>query len=150
MKENLGVKGYFEIEVRDKEGNLKAKRISPNTVTNAGKAEIAGLILTDVTGVNDFDYLALGTGTTTPSATDTALVAELYRTAGTGTRITTSVANDTAQLSGSFSMTTTANIAEVGIFNSSSGGVLLARSTFSAIATQNGDIINAIYKTQVS
>ena len=150
MKDNIGLKGKWRIEVLNSEGALKDTKEFTNIITNAGKAEVAGLILTDVTSTNDFDYLALGTSNTAPAAAQTALVAEVYRTGGTGTRTTTAETNDTAQLSGSFSITASNTLQECGILNSSSTGVLLARTTYSAISVESGDTVNAVYKVQVS
>ena len=148
QKENCGLKGWWRIEVVSPEGVVKDVREVENVIAATGMREVAGLILTDIGGTG-FDYLALGTASTAPSTANTTLGAEFYRTAGTGTRVTTTHADDTAQLSGSFTMTTTATLNECGIFNSSSVGVLLARTTYSAISTENNDTVNAVYKVQV-
>jgi hypothetical protein len=142
------LKGNIRLEVT-REGQIVDVREVTNTVVNSGKAQVAALILTDVGGTA-FDYLALGTSNTAPAAAQTTLVAELYRTAGTGTRITTSVANDTARLSGSFAITGSATLREMGILNSSSTGILLARATFSDLAVNNADTVNAIYNIVVA
>lgn len=142
------LKGNIKLEVVRNNEVVDSREVT-NTIMNTGKAQVAGLILTDVGGTA-FDYLAVGTGNTAPGATQTALVAELYRTAGTGTRITTSVANDTARLSGSFAITGSATLREMGILNSSSTGVMLARATFSDLAVNNADTVNAIYNIVVA
>jgi hypothetical protein len=151
MEENLGMKGRFHLEVYGNDGKLREIRESKNTVVNAGFAEAAGLLLLDTTGsVNHFDWIALGSNTAATNVTSTALGTELYRTACTGTRSTTTVTNDTAQLSASTSMTASQNITEVGVLNATSSGTMLARTTFSAIAVSNGDTINSVYKVQFS
>ena len=120
-------------------------------ITNAGMAEVAGLIGTDTQGdVTAFDYIAIGTGTTAPSATQTALVSEQQRAAATGTRVTTSVTNDTLQLvKDAFSFSGSYAITEVGVFNSSSGGTMLSRSTFSAVNVTANDTLKVTVKIQV-
>ena len=120
-------------------------------ITNAGMAEVAGLIGTDTQGdVTAFDYIAIGTGTTTPSATDTTLASEQQRAAATGTRVTTSVTNDTLQLvKDAFSFSGSYAITEVGVFNSSSGGTMLSRSTFSAVNVTSNDTLKVTVKIQV-
>ena len=68
-------------------------------ITNVGMAEVAALIGLDTqSSATAFDYIAIGTGTTAPSATDTALVSEQQRAAATGSLTTTTVSNDTLQL----------------------------------------------------
>lgn len=116
-----------------------------NLVTDAGKAGVASRI-----GGADseaaFTYIAVGTGTTAANAADTTLETELAtsglsRAAGTASRTTTDVTNDTATLSKSFSVTGTQAVTESGILNAASTGVLLARQTFAAVNVVNGDTL---------
>lgn len=87
---------------------------------------------------NPMGYIALGTGTTAAAATQTALVTEAYRKAGTW-----------SWSSGSTSFTLTASwdrgavtgtITEAGVFNASSGGTMLDRLVFSTPFTGASDI----------
>ena len=149
MKEKTGLSGKFKLELVSPEGTIKAVREIPNTIMNTGLAEMSGLLLSDVGG-NAFDHLALGEDNTAPNATQSSLISEAYRTGGDGTQETTAQTDDTAQLSGSFSITSSVTLQEAGIFNSSSGGVMLARTTYSSISASNGDTVNAVYKVQFS
>jgi hypothetical protein len=139
QKEPMGMRDRVIMTVRDKEGNVKQEYDSgwsPNGITNAGMAEVAGLITLDVGGTA-FDYIAIGTGTTTFDPTQTALSNEIKRKAGTGSRVTTIVTNDTAQYVTTFSsadgLSGTSAVTESGVFNQSSGGTMLCRQTFSAL-----------------
>jgi len=128
------------------------KCIEKDLVVNAGLAEIAGLILTDVGGTA-FDYIAIGTGTTAPSATDTALENETHREAATGTRQTVNVTNDTAVLTHTFTgYSGSEAITETGIFNDPSTGVMLARQVFSALNVDwdAGDSIEVTWKITIT
>jgi hypothetical protein len=147
-KSLMGLKGFVKLE-KVSGGKVVDTREFNNLIVNAGKAQVAALILSDIGGTA-FDYLGVGTGSTAPNATDTALVSQAYRTTGTGVRITTSVANDTARLSSSFAITTSATLREIGIFNSASTGIMLGRATFSDLAVNNEDTVNATYSIQVS
>lgn len=155
-QEELNVKGWFKINHFDKFGNLIETVETPNAMTNASFQEISGLILSDVAAsYTAFDYIAVGTGTTTATATDTQLETEetqngLTRATGTGTQVTTSVANDTSQLLKSFSVTGSVAVTEAGVFNASSAGTLLCRQTFSAINVANGDTLQITWKVQVT
>ncbi|MHA1191948.1 MAG: hypothetical protein ACTSP9_06580 [Promethearchaeota archaeon] len=106
-------------------------------------------MLSDV-GEDAFDYIAIGTDATAPNATQTALIAEVYRSAGTGSQETTTVTDDTARLTTSIAITSSVSIQEAAVFNSSSAGDMLARSTFSAVSVNNGDTINIGYDNVVS
>ena len=138
-KEPMGMRDRVILTVRDKEGKVKQEYDSgwrENGLTNAGFAEVAGLITLDVGGTA-FDYIAIGTGTTAFDPTQTALVTEIKRKAGTGSRVTTTVTNDTHQLVTTFSsadgLTGTSAVTESGEFNASTGGTMLDRQTFSAL-----------------
>lgn len=145
MKDIISMKGWGTLKVLDTEGSVKDYSEFTNTITNTGRAEVIGLA-TGVTG-STFDYVAIGTDSTAPNATDSALGAELYRSSSTAVRTTTSVANDTAYYSGSFAITGSATITEIGILNSSSGGVLWTRATNSKVVS-NGDTLEYTYSVQ--
>jgi len=149
MEETTSLKGKFRIAVLGEDQKLKTYLEVPNTIMNAGKAVVSGLMLTDV-GEDAFDYIAIGTSNTAPNATQSALIAEKYRVAGTGSQETTTVTDDTARLTSSIAITSSISVQEAGIFNSSSTGDMLARSTFSAVSVNNGDTINIGYDVKVS
>lgn len=174
-KEKPKIVGWVEIIVKDKHGRVKY-HIKPgfaetkddpifpacqtlyywrgNVITNVGLAEMVKLIFG--LGGSPFKYLAIGTGTTTESVTDTALENEIARKQASITQTTTNVSNDTALLEATFSkadgLTGTANVSEAGVFNASSGGVLLARKTFSPVPVNwdAGDSITIRYYIQMS
>lgn len=125
-----------------------------NLITSAGKAGIASRI--NGSGAEaTFTYLALGTGATAANVADTTLQTEitdsgLARAAATASRVTTSVANDTAQLSVTWTVSGTKAITEIGAFNAASSGVLLGRQVFAAINAVASDTLTMNYKFQVS
>jgi len=156
-KEPMGIRDRLILTVRDKEGNVKQEYDSgwrTNGITNAGFAEVAGLILTDVGGT-PFDYIAIGIGTTEFDPSQTALANEIKRKAATGSRVTTTVPNDTAQLVTTFSsadgLSGTSAVTESGVFNASTGGTMLCRQVFSAINVNwdAGDTLQVTWKIQV-
>lgn len=156
-KEPMRVRDRITIEKFDKFGNLIESRDSGwsnNGITNVGFAEIAGLILTDVGGTA-FDYIAIGEDDTAFDPTQTALGDQVYRKAATGTRITTDVTDDTAQLVATFSsadgLSGTSAITESGVFNASSGGTMLCRQTFAVINVNwdGGDSIQITWRVQI-
>jgi len=135
-------------------GGLADKKILANLVTSAGKAGVASRI-NGAGGEAAFTYIAMGTGTTAAAIGDTALQTELAasglsRANATASRVTTTVTNDTAQLSNQFTVTGTVAVTESGVLNAATGGVLLARQVFSAINVVNGDSLTITWKFQVS
>jgi len=159
---NIKFKDTMEARVFNKFGELKQLHIDEDLITSAGKAAVADLLLTDTANVSDFNFIAIGSGDTAASTGDTALEAEADRASSTGTRITTSATNDTAQLVYIFSSgnpaglngasTGTQAIEESGVFNELTGGQLLCRQTFSALNVDwdGGDSLQITWKVQIS
>ena len=151
--ESVKLAGEIHLVLRDKNGDLREDRLIKNTITTVGKAMLAGLMLIDVSGTA-FDYIAIGTGS--PSAT--ALGAEASASGSarrggadvTGTRVTTTLANDTAQWVTTFTFTGSLGITEEGIFNASSGGTMLASQSFDVLNVANGDTLAITHKIKVA
>ena len=153
----FSLRGWTHWEhIRD--GKVIDVRDFPNAVVNDGKAQVAYMINQTNTGTYlPFTYIAIGTGTTTATATDTALQTEITTAGGgwasaTVSRVTTSVANDTAQLTKTFTFTTggTFAVTESGCFNSNTGTPMLCRQTFAAINVVPNDTLAVTWKIQVS
>ena len=148
--EKTSLSGTFHVAVLGEDGKERSHQIIPNTIMNAGKAVISGLMLVDV-GEDAFDYIAIGTDATEPTASQTALRAEVYRSdPTTGSQQTTTETDDTARLTSSIAITSSVSIQEAGVFNSDSTGDMSARTTFSSVAVNDGDTINVGYDVVVS
>lgn len=127
-----------------------------NSMVKTGMAQVAGLILTDQEAALDkFDFIGIGTGTTAPTADDTDLQTSVKRKAGTGTRVTTSFTNDTAQIVATFSsadgLSGSHSIAEYGVFTAVSAGVMLFRKVEPAksVDWDAGDTLEVTAKCQM-
>jgi hypothetical protein len=145
--DNIRLKDILIVE-HYRNGKKIDERVVENLIVNVGKAQVSGLIGGVVTGT--FGYVALGTGTTAPASTDTALQSEVVRVSSTNSQVTTNVTNDTLQLQATFNFTASYAITEAGIFNASTGGTMLARQTFGAINVASGDSIVITWKVVVS
>lgn len=150
MQESFGLQGRVRLECKGADGELKWDTgWIKNTITNGGKAEVAGL--TGNTGSpTAFTYLAVGTSSTAPAAAQTALQAELSsdglsRAAATVSRTTTTVTNDTLRLVKAFSVTGTQTVEEAGIFNDPTAGTMLGRALTGSKAVVNGDTLTVTY-----
>ena len=124
-------------------------------ITDAGLAAIIRLVFAGLTE-DKFGYIAIGTGTTSESPSDTALEAEIARKAASVSQTTTNVNGDTALLEATFSsadgLSGTHNVSEAGVFNASTGGILLARKVFSAVPINwdAGDTLTIRYYIQMT
>ena len=152
------IKGWIELIVSDKDGKVKYRSASKdmeNIITNAGLAAMIRLVFAAFTETK-FSYLAIGTGTSTESATDTALQQEVKRKVATQTQVTTNIQNDTCLNEATFSsadgLSGSMSISEAGLFNASSGGTLLARKTFTPVTVNwdAGDQLTIRYYIQMT
>lgn len=112
-------------------------------VTNAGHAISANRMIGAGT---EPKYIAMGTGATgaarTAVAADTALTTEVEtRTSGTGSRVTTTVTNDTHQIVGTVTATATRAVDEAGVFDASSSGNMYVSATQNVVSLASGDSI---------
>lgn len=133
--------------------------MAATVVTNAGRKIMSGLI----TGVTSLlpKYLAIGTGTTDPTATSTALTTELTtsnwsgyaRATATMTQQTGSVSDDTAQYQATFTNPGTTNpiaITEAGGFDATTAGNSLWLADFSAVNLNTSDSITLTMSVKFS
>lgn len=123
MKERVKIKGRIVIYNKTKN---KVEYDGSNTLTNLAKEFFADRISSD--GVGYVDYLAIGDGSGSHDKSSTALFSEMYRkqittksTPGSSAVFTTTILGDEA----------VGNWTELGLFNASSGGTLIAVSNVS-------------------
>lgn len=147
MEEKLTLKGRFLVELFGEDGNRKELRIIENVVVTVGKNYLA-LWLTQATQSDYYmRYLALGTGTTAASASDTALETELAtRVAGTLSSSTNVWQNQATFGPG----VDTGAITEAGIFTASSAGTMFARQVFPVVNKGAGDSLQLTWQVTFS
>jgi len=128
MKELLKATGQVSIEIFDPAGALKEKVHVPNLVVQTGRDFIA-LRMKDAT-VNVMSHMGVGEDNTSPATGNTALGTELGRV----TLDSTTVNNNIVTYQATFPAGTgTGALEEAGIFNASSGGTMLCRTTFGVV-----------------
>lgn len=149
----MGTDSNVYVTVRDADGNVKATRAVHNVETNAGIEAIQQLINDGVSDPTDgqFSAIAIGTGTSSFSASSTSLNSEDTRAAASCSQSTTSVTNDTMTLENTFNFSGSKTIAETGVFNNTtSGGVMLCATTFSGVPVEDGDSMTVTWDVQLS
>lgn len=147
----MKLKGHIVAEHR-RNGELVSRTEKDNTITNAALAVLSGLAGNTGSQVA-FTYLAIGTSSTAPAASQTALQAEtavsgLTRAAATVSRTTTAQTNDTLQLVHTWTAGGSATIEEVGIFNDATTGVMLGRALTTSKALAANDTLTITYTVQ--
>jgi len=89
-----------------------------------------------------FNYVAVGTDSTAPAASQTALGAEVMRVQGTYTK---DAATGECSMDATFDITSTYALNECGLFNASSGGTMHCRDTYTTKNVQSGDTVKVYY-----
>lgn len=146
--EGIKLRGVFTLE------NLSTgefRRVD-NTIHNAGFALITSLIGSGLTTGSRFSHIALGTGSSTINSSNTTLGTEAMRSGAYLSQQTTSVANDTLRMIGSFTGDVTETINEAGIFNSSTANVgsMLSRVVFAGVPIVATDSVNVTYNVSLA
>ncbi|UYL64978.1 MAG: hypothetical protein QIT33_gp16 [Methanophagales virus PBV300] len=121
-KDKIGVRCTFRIYLE--EGRKRIKAEEKDVITDAG-LEHAVKLLAGIE-MKPFKYIAVGTGTTPESETDTELENEIARTMATAEY--TQLAE--VGISAKFSWDIDTEISEAGLFNASENGVMFARVVF--------------------
>lgn len=140
--------GKVVFKLFDKDGNLKDERHIENLVVTTGLNHIAGRLAN--TGIpNQMSHMALGEGITAPALADTGLGSQLGRVS-----LTTaggSPSGDTVTYAATFPAgTATGAVTEAGIFNNSTGGTMLCRTTFSVINKGASDALAVTWEVTIS
>ncbi len=151
--DTLKGKGSYRFEIVGADGKVRDSWKVDNLITSAGKAQIA-LLIGDAAAV-PFTYMAVGTSSTATNVSQTALGAEitdtgLSRAAGTVSRVTTSVTNDTYQITHTWTASGSKTLEEVGLFNANSSGTMLGRALTTTKTIVNGETFTATYSVQFS
>ena len=139
---------------------LKIKLYAPlasvevhNKMTNDSLAVLTGLA-GNTGGYSAFTYLEVGTSNTAVSASHTALQSAitdsgLARASATVSQITTAQTNDTLKLTYNWTASASKTIEEIGVFNASSSGTMLARALTGSVSVISGNVLVGTYTWRV-
>lgn len=152
-KETSRIRGMFRLQIQEDDGRIVGDSgWKENLITNAGFLNVVNQMGTSLTG-SKISHAGLGTGGA-PSASDTTLSGEVLGTGGVviraaltaATSSTSKTLRNTATFSSAASfITASANISNVGLFQSSSSGTLLQGNTFSSSALATNQNVNITY-----
>lgn len=144
MLDKLKVSGNVKLEHYNKEGNLIETKEFKNLIVSAGKDFIAQRMKDDITNV--MSHMAVGTGDTAATLSDTTLETEIDRNALDSTTVTN---NDVTYVATYPAGDATGALTEAGIFNAASGGVMLCRTVFPVVNKSAGDSVTITWTITV-
>lgn len=147
--EQITLVGMVKAEVFGEDGVLKTVMEFPNLVVTAGKNVIADRLGKSTPTKGVMTHMALGTSSTAPAAGDTTLGAEI---AGSRVALTsTTVTGNAVQYVATFGAGVgTGAVVEAGLFNASSAGDMLCRTTFSVINKGASDTMTVTWTVTAS
>ena len=137
MTETMVLRGSLEMALKNAyTGEVIEKRTINNTVVTTGRKWVLQQInSTDHATAQSISYMAVGTGNTAPATGDSSLGSESSRIAinnFTTSNLTSNPPSWRAEASWATNQANT-TLGEVGMFNSSSGGTMFNRATFSTL-----------------
>jgi len=147
FQENFKLTGKLQIVLTDENGAVKEERKVDNLVVQAGLNFIASR-MKDATA-NVMSHMSVGTTSTTPTLSDTALGSEVSgsRVALTSTVVSGSNVTYTATFNPGVG---TGALVEAGIFNAASSGTMLCRTTFAVINKNAADTLTISWTVTAS
>jgi hypothetical protein len=146
LKSKTGnVIGQVSIVKTNANGDILEKVFVPNLVVTSGKNFIASHMVGTTPAV--MSHMALGSSSTAAVVGDTTLGTELGRVALTASSVSSNVVTYTATFPAG---TATGAVQEAGIFNASSAGTMLCRTTFPVVNKGASDIISVTWTVTVS
>jgi hypothetical protein len=151
IKENLSLSGNVKILVTDKDGNITNSQEIPNLVVKVGRDFIASRMIG--TSDNVMSHMAIGTGSTTAIASQTALITEVARVTLTASTVGANPDENVVTYTATFNPgtpATAAAVVEAGIFNAGSSGVMLCRTTFPVVNKGTDDTLSITWTITIN
>lgn len=146
-KDNLNIKGMFRVQITEDGKVVGDTGWKKNQVTNLGFNQYLVSALGAIAGSKQVSHLALGSGGA-PAASDTSLAGEVEKRQAV--TAATSSSSKTVRFTGTFDsansfLTSSRNLSNVGLFNSSSTGTLFAGNTYTSSAVATNNNVNVTY-----
>lgn len=145
IKDSIKVVGTPTFTLTDKFGAIKQQFTQPNLVVTVGKNLIADRLIGTSSAV--MSHMALGTSNAGLAAGNTALALQLVRIVLNSTSRDNSTITYTATYVAGVG---TGAIVEAGIFNASTAGVMLCRTTFPVINKEADDILTINWNVTIN
>ena len=150
----IHLRGCIELQLHNAfTGEPVGKRIRKNTVVTAGRRWVLEKIGSFSNQTNSINAIAVGTSTTAPATSDTALGSEITATVGRltiGTFTTANLTSNPPSWRAEVQFATdqaTGTLGEAGLFNTSSAtaGTMLSHVTFATIQKATSNTLSISY-----
>jgi hypothetical protein len=146
LEQDIIPSGLVTIVHSNAAGEILSKQTVKNLVVTSGKQFIAAKMIATTNSPVSMTHMAIGTGSTSPTAADTQLGQE-----GARVSLTPSTSTNTVTFTATFPANSgTGAVTEAGVFNNSTGGTMLCRTVFPQVNKQAGDTIAITWVVTVS
>lgn len=155
---SLKPRGFFRVQLEENGDVVGDSGWQENQVTNLGINQyLVNWLLGDTGNGKSVSHVALGTGGA-PASDATSLSGEIDHAADSRKAVSTSVVSSrTAQFTAAFNsadsfLTASANISNVGLFNTSTtaAGTMFAGNTFASSAVATNQSVNVTYQIRIA
>jgi hypothetical protein len=144
----IKMRGSIRMALGDPDGKIIEEKLFNNLLVTVGRAWVLGqLESVNIVTSQTIGFLAIGSGTAAPTTADSGLNNEVTRIA-IGTFSTTGLTNNPPSWQAQVSFATNqgnTTLAEVGLFNSTAGGTMLAHATFASFVKATSNTLNISY-----
>lgn len=144
----IRMRGSIRMVLGDPDGEEIKELLFENLLVTVGRSWVLGqLESVNIVTSQTIGYLAIGSGTNAPTTADTGLNNEVTRIA-IGTFITAGLTLNPPSWQAQVSFATNqgnTTLAEVGLFNSTAGGTMLAHATFASFVKATSNTLNISY-----
>jgi len=147
IAEGIKATGMVRVVRTNEHGVIVEERNVKNLVVTTGKNYIASKMVATTNSPVSMTHMGIGTGTATPAIGDTALSGQTARAALTGSAVSGNAITYTATFNPGVG---DGAITEAGIFNASTSGTMLCRTTFPVVNKGSGDTITITWVVTVS
>jgi hypothetical protein len=145
----IKIKGFFHVHILGPDGTLVGDSgVIPNVVTDLGFSKYLCALVMNTTGSLQVSHVALGTGTAT-NITHTQLNGEIMSSTQRQA-VTCAVSSDSrkARMTATFAagfLSTTSNLQNIGLYNSSAAGTLMCGNSFASSSCASNQAVNVTY-----
>lgn len=148
IQDVIKMRGSIRVVLGDLEGRPLKELLFENLLVTQGRSWVLGqLESVNIVTSQTIGFLAIGSGTNAPTTADTGLNNEVTRIA-VGTFVTTGLTNNPPSWQAQCSFATNqanTTLAEVGLFNSSASGTMLAHATYASFVKATSNTLNISY-----
>lgn len=145
IKDYIKVVGEPTFTLYDNKGNIKQQFTKPNLVVTVGKNLIADRLIG--TSSDIMSHMAVGTSNTSLDAANTSLASQL----GSRVSLTASRTDNVITYTCTFGEgVATGALVEAGIFNASTSGTMLCRTTYPVINKEATDTLTINWNVTIS